>query len=241
MIPLKEETIMRVVTLVPSATETLLEWGIEPVAVTRFCELGDRYPTVGGTKDPDVAAIVDLMPDLVVMCDQENRLPDAEAFVAAGIRVHSISITSIDQVRDQMRTLASAVGLDEGFGDRCEPLEVQSFETDMRAYVPIWKRPWMTINHDTYAATLLRRLGVRLVSDGELERYPSIDLDEARVRRCDVVLAPSEPYPFAERHRAVLETVAPTMFIDGRDLFWWGVRTPAAVVRLREQLADVRR
>ena len=57
---------MRVVSLVPSVTESLLEWGIEPVACTRFCEQpGLRH--VGGTKDPDIEAIVGLRPDMVVV------------------------------------------------------------------------------------------------------------------------------------------------------------------------------
>ena len=230
---------MRVVSLVPSASETLLAWKIEPVAVTRFCELGDRFPTVGGTKDPDLAMIIELEPDLVVMCDQENRRPDADALGAAGVMVHSISITNVEHVGAQMRSLALAVGLDARVGDACAPHPAGPIATTLRAYVPIWKRPWMTINHDTYGATLLRRLGIELVSDGETDRYPTLDLDEARARTCAVVLAPSEPYPFAERHRAVLETVAPTVFIDGRDLFWWGVRTPDAISRLREQLVGL--
>ena len=49
----------------------------------------------------------------------------------------------------------------------------------------------------------------------------------------DVVLAPSEPYPFTERQRAELETVAPVVFVDGKDMFWWGARTPDALERLR--------
>src|SRR5262245_35700425 len=74
---------VRVVSLVPSVTETLLDWGIRPVAVTRFCEQ-PGFPTVGGTKDPDVAAIVALEPDLVVVNDEENRREDADALAAAG-------------------------------------------------------------------------------------------------------------------------------------------------------------
>ncbi len=66
----------RVVSLVPSVTEALLAWGVEPVACTRFCEQ-PSIRHVGGTKDPDVAAIVALAPDLVVMCDEENRAEDA--------------------------------------------------------------------------------------------------------------------------------------------------------------------
>ena len=63
---------MKIVSLVPSVTETLLAWNIEPTACTRFCE----QPTlrhVGGTKDPDIADIVELKPDLVVVDREENR------------------------------------------------------------------------------------------------------------------------------------------------------------------------
>jgi hypothetical protein len=52
-------------------------------------------------------------------------------------------------------------------------------------------------------------------------------------------LAPSEPYPFAERHVPQFEDVAPVVLVDGQDLFWWGVRTPAAAARLRDQLAGL--
>ena len=67
----------RVVSLVPSVTETLLAWDVVPVAVTRFCE-APGVLTVGGTKNPDLAAIQALSPDLVVMDKEENRLGDAE-------------------------------------------------------------------------------------------------------------------------------------------------------------------
>ena len=82
-------TAPRVVSLVPSVTETLLAWGVTPVACTRFCEQPDLRP-IGGTKDPDVAAIVELAPDLVVVNDQENRIEDHAALVAAGLDVHVV-------------------------------------------------------------------------------------------------------------------------------------------------------
>jgi ABC-type Fe3+-hydroxamate transport system substrate-binding protein len=227
---------LRVVSLVPSATETLLAWDVQPIAVTRFCEQGDRFPTVGGTKNPDLAAITELRPDLVIMCDQENRLSDFDALVAAGLRVHAISITSLVDVGPEMARLAEALDLPTELGTACQASTVPQ-QVGKRAYVPIWRRPWMTINADTYGMTLLHHLGVRGVADDEANRYPEIDLDEARRRNTDVVLAPSEPYEFGERHRAELETVAPVTFVDGRDLFWWGVRTPDAVRRLADVLS----
>ena len=48
----------------------------------------------------------------------------------------------------------------------------------------------------------------------------------------DVVIAPDEPYRFSTRHEPELRRVAPTVFVDGRDLFWWGVRTASALDRL---------
>ena len=81
----------RVVSLVPSVTETLLAWGLTPVACTRFCEQ-PSLPHVGGTKDPDIDAIVALQPDLVVLDREENRRPDAEALEAAGLRLHVLHV-----------------------------------------------------------------------------------------------------------------------------------------------------
>src|SRR5207342_414046 len=88
---------MRVVSLVPSATETLIAWGVEPVAVTRFCEQPGLV-TVGGTKDPDLPAIEALAPDLVVMCVEENRREDADHLTAAGIAIHAIDIDTVADV-----------------------------------------------------------------------------------------------------------------------------------------------
>jgi ABC-type hemin transport system substrate-binding protein len=88
------------------------------------------------------------------------------------------------------------------------------------------------MNADTYGSSVLAVLGVANVFAGDPDRYPAITLEEAAARRPDVVLAPSEPYPFGPRHVAELVVVAPVEVVDGRDLFWWGVRTPAALRRL---------
>lgn len=217
---------MRVVSLVPSATETLLGWGIVPVAVTRFCEQ-PSLPAVGGTKDPDLGAIVALAPDLVVMNDEENRREDHDALVSAGLAVHVVTVEQVVDVAPQLEALADAVGT------ATAPLVPPPARPERaRAFVPIWRRPWISLNRATYGASVLAHLGVGDVFGERDERYPEITLDEARDAAPDVVLAPSEPYPFSERHRAELERVAPVVLVDGRDLFWWGGRTPAALHRL---------
>ena len=225
----------RVVSLVPSVTETLLAWGVTPVACTRFCEQPD-LPHVGGTKDPDVARIVELRPDLVVLCVEENRREDADALTEAGIATAALSIDGVADVVPALRMLAGLVGVDpDGVeeADRSAPVDER-----LRAFVPVWKRPWMSLAGGTYGSSLLASIGVDNVFADADDRYPTVTLEEARARRPDLVLAPSEPYPFRERHVPVLAEVAPVVLVDGQDLFWWGVRTPAAAARLRHQLWD---
>ena len=228
---------VRVVSLVPSITETLLAWGIRPVACTRFCE----QPTlrnVGGTKDPDVAAIVDLAPDLVVVCDEENRRQDAEALEAAGLRVHPCSPRSVHEVEPALAHLAVALGVSPPADARGGPVPALT-PLGLRAFVPIWRRPWMSLAGDTFGSSLLDAIGVVNVCAASPDRYPEVDLDDVRGLSPDVVLAPSEPYAFRPAHLAELATVATVVEVDGQDLFWWGSRTPAAVHRIHRRLAGL--
>lgn len=232
----------RVVSLVPSVTETLLAWGITPLAVTRFCE-HPELQSVGGTKNPDVAAIAELHPDLVVMCREENRSEDARALTDMGLRVCDVSPHSLDDVGPALERLARVLG--QPVDDATSRADEQPEPLRVRAFVPIWRRPWMTINADTYGSSVLASIGVRNVFDhdgrdteGDAARYPQTSLDEAAAREPDVVLAPSEPYPFKVRHFDELRKVAPVVAVDGKDLFWWGVRSAVAPGRLRDQIAD---
>jgi len=222
----------RVVSLVPSVTESLRSWGLDPVACTRFCEQPD-LPQVGGTKNPDLAAIVELDPDLVVVDAEENRLEDHEALVAAGLDVHVLDVVSVEGALSQMSELARRLGVAWQPFALAEP----PARPGLSVFVPIWRRPWMSVNALTYGSDLLARLGVRNVLGSHAQRYPTVTIDEVAALGPDLVLAPTEPYVFSDRHLDELATLAPVEEVDGRDLFWWGVRTPAAIDRLAAQLA----
>lgn len=215
------------------------------MACTRFCEQPD-LPTVGGTKNPDIRAIVDLSPDVVVVNDEENRLEDADALAAAGLRVHSMSPRSVAGVGPAVAALGDALDVDvpapfpagawESWLDTQRPTAAGSRR---QAVVLVWRRPWMTMNADTYGSSLLELLAIDNVFAHAHERYPAIDLDAIAVHRPDVVVLPSEPYPFTDRHTAEIAagvSDAEVRLVDGRDLFWWGIRTPNALNRLRDTL-----
>lgn len=225
----------RVVSLVPSLTETLLAWGVEPAAVTRFCEV-EGYPTVGGTKNPDVEAVVALRPDVVLMDREENRLPDAAALEAAGVDVLAVHVRSLDDVTGALEQVAAAVGRRPPPAPEVRPGPPAGLP--IRVWVPIWRRPWMTIGSGTYGSSILAAAGFDNVYAGA-DPYPTVELTDVRSREPVLVLAPSEPYPFKEHHRQELEQVAPVAFVDGRDLFWWGSRTGPALERLTGLAAEL--
>jgi ABC-type Fe3+-hydroxamate transport system substrate-binding protein len=227
---------VRVISLVPSVTETLVAWGVQPLAVTRFCEQ-PQLPSVGGTKNPDVARIVALAPDVVIVDKEENRAEDAAALERAGIGLHVTHVTRLADVGPVLAGLASLLGQTEADGPSLPPIPpIQTVAAAdparLSAFIPIWRRPWMSINAATYGSSLLAAAGIDNIFSGAEERYPAVTLEEASARRPNVVLAPSEPFPFGERHRGELTPVAPVILVDGRDLFWWGVRTAGALRRL---------
>ena len=221
---------MRIVSLVPSVTETLTEWDRTPIACTRFCERPD-LEHVGGTKDPDIGRIVELSPDLVVVDAEENRREDYDALLSCGVEVIALHVRSLGDVDQAMTDLAHRVGARWTSIERGAPRPVRA-----RAFIPIWRRPYIALGTPTYGSSLLAQLGVANVfADGDT--YPEVDLEQVAAMGANVVLAPSEPYPFTKRQLPELETVAPTVFVDGKDLFWWGSRTRAALSRLDRNLS----
>jgi ABC-type Fe3+-hydroxamate transport system substrate-binding protein len=237
---------VRVVSLVPSATETLLALGVTPIACTRFCEQ-PGIATVGGTKDPEVAQIAMLKPDLVVVNDEENRFEDVDRLRRLGLPIHEMSPRSVAEVGPAVAALAGVVGAEvpEPFGRAAwaawlDERRRRRRGEPRRTFVLVWRRPWMTLAGDTYGSSLLQLLGCFNVFTGRGVRYPMVELAEAAGRKPDLVLLPTEPYPFKERHVAEVAGAIPdaeVAIVDGQDLFWWGIRTPGAVDRLAEALA----
>src|SRR5436190_17527555 len=106
---------MRLVSLCPSLTELVfaLERGSELVGVTRFCVHpadGVRaLEKIGGTKDPDVARIAALAPDLVLMNREENRVEDAHALRALGVPVHDSMPRTLEETAAMVRSIGDAL------------------------------------------------------------------------------------------------------------------------------------
>ena len=224
---------MRIVSLVPSSTETLLALGADVIACTRFCEQ-PAIPHVGGTKNPDIEAIVSLGPDVVMMDREENRVEDHDALVARGLTVHVSDVVSIADALDTVEELRALVG---SAGTRL-PMPAPAGGPRRSAFVPMWRRPWMAIGAGTYGASVLDHIGVDLVT-ADAGRYPVVELADVASRAPDLAVIPSEPYDFAEHHLDEIRSAMPDariIRVDGRDLFWWGSRTPEATATLLAEI-----
>ncbi len=234
----------RIICLCPSLTELLFRLGASDrlIGITRYCMHPAagvaKIEKLGGTKNPDLARIRELEPDLVLLNREENRREDAEELVGAGLRCHSSDPRSVAEAVATLRELGTILdreGPAEELASGIEEAESRAARS-MRdrgsvtfAYL-IWRKPWMTANSDTYIHDLLMRGGGINVFGSLADRYPTfseVDLAEADPR---LVLLSSEPYSFTERHADELarSTGLPRdrfRLVDGELLSWHGSRT----------------
>lgn len=220
---------MRVVSLVPSLTEAVAVSAPGLLAgVTDWCThpagLADAV-RIGGTKNPDVRAIAELRPDLVIANEEENRAPDLAALRAAGLEVLVTEIRDLPQAFSELdRLLVGALGLARPeWLDRAEEAWAAVEPVgELAAFVPIWRRPWMVLGRDTFASDLLARLGVRNAYAGHPERYPRVAAEELAASGCDLVVLPDEPYRFTADDGPEAFPGLPAALVSGRHLTWYG-------------------
>jgi ABC-type Fe3+-hydroxamate transport system substrate-binding protein len=252
----------RVVSLVPSWTQTLFALGAGEslVAATRFCVEPARelagVPKIGGTKNPNLREIVNLRPDLVIANAEENRREDVERLREQGIAVLTTYPRTVPGAVESILRMGRALGREAEAAAlaRDITLTVSGIEAGLgvwsklrlRVFCPIWKKPWMTFNADTYAHDVLRMMGFNNVYAAAGERYPRTTIEEAIEHRPDVVLLPDEPYEFDQEDIEELKALMPaalarrTILVSGRDLHWYGVHMVAGLRALNDRLSRLR-
>ncbi|MGW8375718.1 helical backbone metal receptor [Streptomyces sp. ODS28] len=232
-------TVQRVVSLVPSLTEAVA--ATAPgllVGATDWCSHPADLDVarVRGTKNPDLERIAALAPDLVLANEEENRPADLEALRASGAEVLVTQIRSLPEAFTELdRMLTSGCGLPRpAWLDEAEDAWRDArAEFDVRAVVPIWRRPWMVLGRDTFAGAVLAHLGVRNVYEEHAERYPRIPLEElAAPGRADLVALPDEPYRFTQDDGPEAFPGLPAALLSGRHLTWYGPSLSSAPQQL---------
>lgn len=260
---------LRVVSLVPSLTEAVAVTAPGAlVGATDWCTHPADLDAVriGGTKNPDVPAIVALAPDLVIANEEENRAPDIAALRAAGVEVLVTEVRGLGQAFRELERVLDACGaarrpgwlvdaeaawrgVEPSAGVSRDGVSREEAAREgvtreggrLRAAVPIWRRPWMVLGRDTFAGDLLARLGVDNAYAGHTERYPRVPLDELRDAELDLVVLPDEPYRFTPDDGPEAFPGTPAALLSGRHLTWYGPSLAEAPAVLGEALRAARR
>lgn len=232
----------RVVSLVPSLTESIATTRPEAlVGATDWCThpADLDVPRVRGTKNPNLEAVKDLRPDLVLANKEENRELDVRRLREAGIPVwvtvtESVpgALTSLHRMFTECLQWPTPPWLDEAtriWGDPAPRVRA-------RTAIPIWRDPWMVVGSSTFTGDLVRRLGIENVFGTRPGRYPHVDLSELHQEALDFVLLPDEPYAFSHDDGPEAFPGTSTVLVSGRLLTWYGPSLVTAHEELRASL-----
>ena len=222
----------RVVSLVPSLTETLeVSSSGRLVGVTDYCThpAGLQLPTVGGSKYPKLAEILACEPDLVLANSEENRPTDVQWLREQGIAVWVMAApaTVPDALESLRRLLMGPFELAEPDWLRTATrVWQQPMAWRASALVPVWRKPWVVLGSETFAGDVLYRLGVSNIYADSAERYPRPTIAQLRARVADepakLLVLPDEPYEFTADDGPGFFPDTPYVLISGRYLTWYG-------------------
>lgn len=239
---------MRLVSLVPSWTETLIHAGAEVVGRTRYCvHPAGRVraiPVVGGTKRVDWQRVTGLRPDLLILDREENPRAMADEAPVPWMATHVTAVEDVEgelvrlaerlelpalvALAERWRAVQRAVGAGSPAEDWCRLPGVLEWirrpeQPVERLLYLIWHDPWMAAARGTFIGSMLALLGYGRLLGDHAEQYPRIALEE-HDPASTLLLFSSEPYPFA-RHRDLIGALPfPAALVDGESFGWYGLR-----------------
>ena len=232
---------MRIVSLVPSTTETLFDFGVGASVVgrTAFCLYppeADAIPQVGGTKTPNLERIAVLRPDLILTNAEENRA-ESMAQLLRLAPVASFAPRRVEHALADLVTLGGlvgrpAAGVTFAAQGRADLAALQAQARPFRFAYLIWREPWMAVGADTFISDVLAQAGGVNVYADAATRYPTLTPGDLFARAPDLVFLPDEPFPFAARHADALVALSPDpaawwprlQLVDGSLFAWHGTR-----------------
>lgn len=236
---------MKILSLVPSVTETLIECNANLIGRTRFCIHPEAQVSnlikLGGTKDIDWLKVEPRQPDIVILDKEENTLEMAESCPFPYLALH---ITSIYDVGPELMRLAefidnqSLMAIAQQWQDlTANPIKPRSIDnlpgviewwrepqnTQQFIYM-IWRNPWMAIGNNTFIQSVLDFLGLSALRIKFDEKYPAIDLNNFNSENTTLLFS-SEPYPFARDKESLIKMGFTCALVDGELFSWYGIRS----------------
>ncbi len=240
----------RVISVVPSLTELLFSLGLEREisAITKFCihpkEMVYGYRKIGGTKNLQVSAILDLNPQLIIANKEENdrqqinQLAEKVPVWVSDIRDLPQALKAIMEIGYLVNRKAVSGKLVSEIKKRFRTIPVM--DSPPRALYMIWRKPYMAAGVDTFIHNMMTLAGLENIL--KVNRYPQLSMDDLLILDPQVILLSSEPYPFKNQHVEEIQGYFPAakvLLVDGEMFSWYGSRllkVPAYFQSLRDHL-----
>ncbi|WP_139855052.1 ABC transporter substrate-binding protein [Aequorivita sinensis] len=235
------KTPTRIVSLVPSQTELLVDLGLRDniVGVTKFCvhpnKLRKEKSIVGGTKNVHFEKVKALNPDIVI-CNKEENTEEIviELEKIAPVWVSDISnisecIEMINRLGEVFEVSQSALEISSKILSELKAFRAFSEKLPIKKVVYlIWKDPYMAAGRDTFINELLELNRFDNLFTDENSRYPEVR--EELLRQAETILLSTEPFPFKQKHVSEFqkEFKAEVKLVDGEFFSWYGSRMTKA-------------
>jgi ABC-type Fe3+-hydroxamate transport system substrate-binding protein len=160
---------------------------------------------------------------------EENRKEDVEE-LGRDFKVMVTEIDTIEEALFAIHDISWTCGVQERgkklISDIQTELEQVPDEPEMSAAYFIWRDPWMSVGHDTYIHSVLSHWSLKNVYSDKA-RYPKTSLHELSLKKPEIILLSSEPYPFKEKHIAEVAQFCPganVVRVNGEWFSWYGSR-----------------
>ena len=243
---------MNIVSLVPSLTEMVCDFGLSRslVGCTQFCThppgLLSHAQRIGGPKDPCIETIRRLKPEKILVNLEENKpahieelsgicevlktFPVSPQDVPSMIRDAGLYLNVKTQGEQMARRLESVLAM-------CKPEKMKPERKNRSFIYFIWTNPWMVASRDTYISRMLEFFGWENVIDDEI-RYPEITIQKMKDLDPDLLIFSTEPWPFRKRDlkrlRQGWSNAPESVLADGRLFSWYGSVTERACLELNK-------
>jgi iron complex transport system substrate-binding protein len=193
----------RIISLIPSATETLVALGARDQLVGRTRYDVDStvasLPSVGGGIDPSVEAIVALKPDLVISWESDKRQLTRNALSRVGIPVMVLRTQDTTDIFDVIDKLGRVAGRDSAATAVAAHVRatLDSVRTSVagepvpRVLYVAEDQPPVTAGRETFIAQLIRVAGGQSIFDDLDQLWPNVSMEEIVRRDPDILIFPA--------------------------------------------------
>lgn len=223
----------RIISLVPSITELLVDLGLEAeiVGVTKFCihpsEINKIKTSIGGTKNIHLDKVAALNPDLIIGNKEENTKEAIEALE----KDFNVFMTDVNTYEDALMMI-NLIGTISDRKSKSDQLLSELKETCTSFNAPwtnaiylIWKNPFLATGKDTFIDDMMKLAGIKnLIVQ---ERYPEITKEIIHELKPQLILLSTEPYPFNNNDLIEFKDNfkhSKTTLVDGEMFSWYGSR-----------------